>query len=185
MRLFTTVLQCHRSLIPFARNRRVMEPTPSSPFYGLNLTDLSNVFDLRNLRRAYRWIMSNPDARYKFYFRDSYEAFAIASDTHIKWIRQEALKDRYQVSHASKILVPKPSGTLRSLTLLTVDYQIVYQAFVNVIAEILKRKLHRVVVWVILPILIDRLLLLLWLCCGHVGNASSQGAELRLTRFFA
>ncbi|KPF91180.1 hypothetical protein IP81_13505 [Novosphingobium sp. AAP83] len=84
--------------------------------------------------------MSNPDAQYKSYFRDSYDAFAIASDTHLKWIRQEGLKERYQVSHASKLLLPKPSGTLRPITLLTVEDQIVYQACVNLIADILKRK---------------------------------------------
>jgi len=68
------------------------------------MSDLEKVFDLANLRRAYRWIMSNPDAQYKAYFRDSYGAFAIASDTHLKWIRKEGLRERYQPSHASKIL---------------------------------------------------------------------------------
>ena len=84
--------------------------------------------------------MSNPDASYKSYFRDSYDAFAIASDSHLKWIRNEGLKERYQVSHASKLLLPKPSGTLRPLTLLTVEDQIVYQACVNLIADALKRQ---------------------------------------------
>lgn len=104
------------------------------------MSDLEAVFNLNNLRRAYRWVMSNPDAQYKSYFRDSYDAFAIASDTHLKWIRNEGLKERYQVSHASKLLLPKPSGTLRPITLLTVEDQIVYQACVNLIADTLKRK---------------------------------------------
>ena len=104
------------------------------------MSDLEAVFNLENLRRAYRWIMSNPDAQYKSYFRDSYDAFAIASNTHFKWIRQEGLKERYQVSHASKLLLPKPSGTLRPITLLTIEDQIVYQACVNLIADALKRK---------------------------------------------
>lgn len=104
------------------------------------MSDLEAAFNLKNLRRAYRWVMSNPDAQYKSYFRDSYDAFAIASDTHLKWIRQEGLKERYQVSHASKLLLPKPSGTLRPITLLTVEDQIVYQACVNLIADTLKRK---------------------------------------------
>ncbi|MGE4247273.1 MAG: RNA-directed DNA polymerase [Parvibaculaceae bacterium] len=107
------------------------------------MSDLDAIFDLPNLRRAYRWTMSNPDALYKSYFRDSYDAFAIASNTHLKWIRHEALKERFQPSHASKILTPKPSGTLRPITLLTVDDQIVYQACVNVIADALKRKTFR------------------------------------------
>ena len=103
------------------------------------MTNLERAFDLRNLRQAYRWILSNPDAGYKSYFRDAYDAFALASETHLRWIRQEVLKDRYSPSHASKILLPKPSGTLRPLTLLTVEDQIVYQACVNLIADALKR----------------------------------------------
>ncbi len=104
------------------------------------MSDIESVFNIRNLRRAYRWIMSNPDAQYKSYFRDSYDAFAIASDTHLRWIRNEGLRERYQASHASKLLVPKPSGTLRPITLLTVEDQIVYQACVNLIADTLRRK---------------------------------------------
>lgn len=104
------------------------------------MSDLEKVFDLRNLRRAYRWILSNPDAQYKSYFRDSYDAFAIASDTHLKRIRSEGLKERLKITHASKILVPKPSGTLRPITLLSVEDQIVYQACVNLIADALKRQ---------------------------------------------
>lgn len=84
--------------------------------------------------------MSNPDAAYKAYFRDSYDAFAIASDTHLKWIRAEGIRDRYEVAHASKVLVPKPSGVLRPITLLKVEDQIVYQAIVNVISEELKKQ---------------------------------------------
>lgn len=104
------------------------------------MSDLKTVFDPANLKRAYRWILSSPDASYKSYFRDSYDAFAIASETHLKWIRNECLKDRYQPTHATKIFTPKPSGLLRPITLLTVEDQIVYQACVNVIAEALRKK---------------------------------------------
>jgi hypothetical protein len=107
------------------------------------LSDLRRVFDLNNLRRAYRWLLSNPDPAYKGYFRDAYDAFALASETHLRWIRHEGLNERYQVSHASKVLQPKPSGSLRSITLLTVEDQIVYQACVNLIADALKRRTGR------------------------------------------
>lgn len=83
--------------------------------------------------------MSNPDAAYKSYFRDSYDAFAIASDTHLKWIRAEGMKDRYEVSHASKVFVPKSSGVLRPIALLKPEDQIIYQAIVNIVAEELKK----------------------------------------------
>lgn len=104
------------------------------------MNGLEKIFDLDNLRRAYRWIMSNPDPQYKYYFRDSYDAFAIASDVHLKWIRQEGLKESYEATHASKIYTPKPSGTMRPITLLTMEDQIVYQACVNLVADALKRK---------------------------------------------
>lgn len=104
------------------------------------MSGLEKIFDLKNLRRAYRWILSNPEARYKFYFRDSYDAFALASDTHLKWIRREGLRGRYRPSHASKVLEPKPSGAMRPITLLTVEDQIVYQACVNLVADALKPK---------------------------------------------
>ena len=107
------------------------------------MNGLEKIFDLKNLRRAYLWIMSNPDPRYKSYFRDSYDAFAIASDIHLKWIRKEGLAERYEASHASKILIPKPSGTMRPITLLTMEDQIVYQACVNLIADALKQKTRR------------------------------------------
>lgn len=108
------------------------------------MTSLDRVFDLRNLRRSYRWLLSNTDATYKSYFRDSYDAFATASDTLLKRIRIDGLSHRYTPSHASKIMIPKASGTLRPITLLTVEDQVVYQAIVNVIADILKpRTKHR------------------------------------------
>jgi len=102
------------------------------------LADLDRVFDLKNLRRAYRWLLSNTDVSYKNYFRDSYDAFAIASDTLLKRIRKEGLSGRYMPSHASKVMIPKASGTLRPITLLSVEDQIVYQAMINVVADTLK-----------------------------------------------
>jgi retron-type reverse transcriptase len=104
------------------------------------MSDLNTIFDLKNLRRAYRWIQSNSDARYKSYFRDSYAAFAIASETKLKNIRKRALSHRYIPSHASKVMIPKPSGTLRPITLITVEDQIVYQAHISVISDLLKPK---------------------------------------------
>ena len=107
------------------------------------MSTLDKVFDTKNLRRAYRWILSNPDAQYKSYFKNSYNAFALASDNHLKLIRSKGLNEKYEVTHASKILVPKPSGAVRPITLLTVEDQIVYQACVNIIADMLRKSTHR------------------------------------------
>lgn len=99
------------------------------------MNDLETAFSLQNLRRAYRWLLSNPDARYKNLFRDSYSAYALASDSNLKSLRQDLLNERYEPSHASKLYLPKPSGLLRPITLLTTDDQIIYQACVNVISD--------------------------------------------------
>lgn len=107
------------------------------------MTTIDRVFDTTNLRRAYRWILSNPDAQYKSYFRDSYDSFALASETHLKLIKARGVGEKYEPAHASKILVPKPSGAIRPITLLTVEDQIVYQACVNLIADALKKRTLR------------------------------------------
>jgi hypothetical protein len=99
------------------------------------MNDLETAFSLANLRRAYKWILSNPDARYKNLFRDSYSAYALASDSNLRRLRQDLLSGHYEASHASKLFLPKPSGTLRPITLLTTDDQIVYQACVNVVSD--------------------------------------------------
>ncbi len=44
---------------------------------------MANLDQLRhpdNLRRAWRWLRSNPDAAYKSYFRSLYQCYAIAED---------------------------------------------------------------------------------------------------------
>lgn len=102
------------------------------------MSSLRMVFDLENLRRAYRWLLTNPNTTYRGFFQDAYDAFALSSDTILKRIRLEGLNHRYNPTHAAKVMVPKPSGTLRPLTLLTVEDQVVYQAIVNVIAEALQ-----------------------------------------------
>lgn len=102
------------------------------------MSDLEQIFELANLRRAYRWVLSNTDTYYKSFFRDSYAAYALCSDTALKRLRADGLHGRYEPTHASKVMVPKPSGTLRPITLLTVEDQLIYQACVNVVSELLK-----------------------------------------------
>ena len=97
----------------------------------------------RNLERAYRWLRTNPDHRYKNLFRDSYAAYAIASKMNLSRLGSNLRHQRFEASHASKVFTPKPSGVLRPITLLTVNDQIVYQACINIIAERLKRKTQK------------------------------------------
>ena len=100
--------------------------------------DYDKMCSLDNLRRAYRWIQSNPDPKYKSFFRDSYSVYAASSENNLKRLRRNLVSSKYEPGHASKLYLPKPSGILRPYTLLTVNDQIVYQACVNIIAEKLK-----------------------------------------------
>ena len=86
----------------------------------------SQVYDQSNLTRAYRWILSNPDPFYKSHFRDAYSDYA-----------------RYTPTQASKLYLPKTSGILRPLSLLTVNDQITYQAIANVVAEAIYRRTRK------------------------------------------
>jgi hypothetical protein len=43
------------------------------------MSNLKLVYDLANLDRAWRWILSNPDAAYKGYYRALYANFGVAS----------------------------------------------------------------------------------------------------------
>ena len=104
------------------------------------MDDYDKMCALDNLRRSYRWILSNPDAQYKNHFRDSYEAYAAASAHNLKRLRKHLQNHTYEPNHASKVYFPKQSGILRPYTLLTVNDQIVYQACINIIAEKLKPK---------------------------------------------
>ena len=103
-------------------------------------SDFEKMYSAANLRRAYRWLQSNPDANYKSYFRDAYTAYAAASQLHLRRLAREIARGAYESAHATKVFLPKPSGLLRPYTLLTVDDQIVYQACANIIAEKLKAK---------------------------------------------
>lgn len=104
---------------------------------------LQEVFRLANLERAWRWVRSNPDPVYKHYFRDFYAAFAVADAGSLADLRNRLREDTYQPSHATKLYLPKPSGILRPFSLLAVEDQIVYQAFGNVIAERLSRRMAK------------------------------------------
>jgi hypothetical protein len=102
------------------------------------------VFQIENLRRAWRWVRSNPDAQFKAYFRELYTLYAIADDTLLTDLQRRLRRQVYQPKPACKLFLPKPSGILRPYTLLTIEDQVAYQAAVNVIAELLfPRARHR------------------------------------------
>jgi len=96
---------------------------------------IDEIADIRNLRRAWRWVRSNSDAQYKWYFRDLYSVYAAASESLLQSLSGDIRRGRFQPSHACKLFIPKKSGILRPYTLLSVSDQIAYQAAVNLVAE--------------------------------------------------
>lgn len=108
------------------------------------MSDVQKLRDLENLRRAWRWIRTNPDPTYKSYFRDLYRNFAAAEDALLADLSERLRREVYTPTAASKLFFPKASGILRPYSLLTVEDQIVYQAAANLIAErLLPRVSHR------------------------------------------
>ncbi len=97
-----------------------------------------------NLRLAWRWLRSNPDACYKSYFRPLYQHFAVAEEALLNDLADRLRRGIYEPEPACKLFFPKASGILRPYSLLTVEDQIVYQAAVNLIAEkLFPRVRHR------------------------------------------
>src|SRR4051812_5932484 len=107
------------------------------------MSSFKQVYDIKNLRRAYRWVLSFPDARYKSYFRDDYSAYALASEQNLKILRRRIRDGNFTPSNACKVYIPKASGILRPISLLTVNDQIAYQAGVNVVAEEIQKRVSK------------------------------------------
>ena len=101
------------------------------------MSTLRRAWSIENLRRAWGWVRSNPDRSYKGYFRELYSAYATADEALIKHLADRLRRGIYRPTDACKIFLPKPSGILRPVSLLTVEDQIVYQALANVVAECL------------------------------------------------
>lgn len=99
------------------------------------MSDLDRAYQADNLRRAWRWTKSNPEAMYKGYFRTLYTAYAASDEDALDDLRDRLRRGIYEPSHSSKLYFPKASGILRPYTLLAVEDQIVYQALTNLVAE--------------------------------------------------
>lgn len=102
--------------------------------------DLKKAYEVKNLKKAWFWLKTSQDAFYKQYSRHLYRAFSLAEDELLLNLSKSLLNGSYQPSFSTKIYVPKKSGILRPITLLTIEDQIVYQALANIVAEKMYRK---------------------------------------------
>lgn len=96
--------------------------------------DLKKCYHKTNLLKAWNWIQTNSDFRYKNYFRDLYTAYNLCIEENLKDLSERLKNDYFEPSKPSKLYVPKSEFLMRPFTLLPIEDQIVYQAFVNIIA---------------------------------------------------
>ena len=104
------------------------------------MTASTDLYDARNIERAWRWMKSNPDAHYKAFFRTLYGIYEVAEEPLLASLRDRIRRGSYVPTNSCKIFFPKPSGILRPYTLLTVEDQIAFQAAANVVADRLQRR---------------------------------------------
>ena len=95
---------------------------------------MSSIRKNENLKLAYKRILTNPESTYKSYFRDVYTAFGMSADDNIRIIAHK-LTAGYIPNKSIRAFMPKSNGLNRMYTLLSIEDQIVYQAFANIIAE--------------------------------------------------
>ena len=99
------------------------------------MTDLEHLWDIDNLRRAWRWVLADSDAKYKAYCRDQYAIFAVVEDELLGDLSERLKTGKYEPNHADKMLLPKAAPAFRPYSILTVEDLIVYQAAINIVAE--------------------------------------------------
>lgn len=95
---------------------------------------LAQAFSVKNLKRCWNWIRTNPEAGYKNYFRHIYSSYELGIDKHIDALSAKLRSGVFQPTFADKLFFPKASGLLRPWSLLAVEDQIAYLAAVSMIA---------------------------------------------------
>lgn len=95
---------------------------------------MKEVFNRDNLKLAYSRLVTNPEDTYKNFFRDTYRTYGMTSEKNLLLL-QKKLKAGYIPMDSVREFFPKANGLSRMYTLLSIEDQIVYQAYANVIAE--------------------------------------------------
>lgn len=97
---------------------------------------MRNVAKRDNLLLAYNRLLTNPESTYKNFFRDTYSAYGMAIEQNIDLLRRKLISG-YLPTNTIRVFMPKANGLSRMYTLMSIEDQIVYQAFANVLAEAL------------------------------------------------
>lgn len=89
----------------------------------------------KNLELAWRRITTGGNYGYKRFYRPIYYAYEVALDANLADLKQRLVGGAFKPHHPERIYVPKASGLHRPLSLLTIEDQIVLQAFANLAAK--------------------------------------------------
>ncbi len=101
---------------------------------------LSQLASKRNLELAWRRITTGGNYQYKRLYRSIYYAYEVALDANLRDLRQRLLGGAFEARHPERIYVPKASGLHRPLALLSIEDQVVLQAFANLAANRMQRR---------------------------------------------
>jgi hypothetical protein len=93
-----------------------------------------------NLELAWRRITTGANYQYKRFYRPIYYAYEVALDVNLTDLRARLLGGAFQPQHPDRVYVPKASGLHRPLALLSIEDQIVLQAFANLAAKRMQKK---------------------------------------------
>ncbi len=100
------------------------------------MISITTVCKKSNLLLAFDRLLTNPESTYKNFFRNTYSAYGLASEKNIEVLRQK-LKAGYLPMPTLRTFMPKSNGLSRMYLLMSIEDQIVYQAYANVLAEAL------------------------------------------------
>lgn len=92
------------------------------------MVTIANIAKQSNLALAYTRLLTNPEGTYKNFFRDTYSIYGMASEKNIALL-QKRVKAGYLPTQSIRVFMPKANGLNRMYTLLSIEDQIVYQAY--------------------------------------------------------
>jgi len=101
---------------------------------GTRLMTKGSLISLRNLDLAWSRITTARNLQHKRLFRHLYSSYEPGRKANLTLLH-ERLKGDWKATSPIRIYMPKPSGLLRPLTLLSLDDQIVLQAVANKVAN--------------------------------------------------
>jgi hypothetical protein len=110
----------------------------------VNDLQFKKLIGLENLTLAWRRVTTAGNYAYKRYLRPIFYNYELAAESNLNDLHQRLMGGSYTPSSPSRIFVPKASGLQRSITLLTVEDQIVFQALASVFAEKIRARRQKV-----------------------------------------